>query len=351
MLGLGDALGAPVEFSAERLGWINCLRPFTGSAGPHGPWVTPAPLGTGTDDVRYAWLFMELACRLQGMPTARQLARHFIEVYEDPDAFFPHNQALAREQFAMWEGVSCGYLGRESLQYPGVSPAALATRSVGLNYPTIAGMLALPLAGLLFVGQPERAYSAAYEAAFFDLAYAREATALLAAAQSLAADGVAPSDIVERTLALDPLQLGGYFGEPFVVANLPLLLQKARGKQGPQLAQWLAFELRHFHVFDPYRTLAIAFSALLAHCDDPLGALQVAVNQADLDGAGGWQRYADVDCYASIAGGLLGAVYGTDPVPSESARQVIESNRIVYGFDLEESAERFAALAVTAASN
>ena len=89
----------------------------------------------------------------------------------------------------------------------------------------------------------------------------------------------------------------------------------------------------------------------MAHGDDPLGALQVAVNQADLDGAGGWRRYADVDCYASIAGGLLGAVYGTDPVPSESARQVIESNRIVYGFDLEESAARFAALAVTAASN
>jgi hypothetical protein len=38
-------------------------------------------------------------------------------------------------------------------------------------------------------------------------------------------------------------------------------------------------------------------------------------------------------------------------VPSESARQVIESNRVVYGFDLEESAARFAALAVTAASN
>ncbi len=341
---LGDALGAPFEFSAQRVEWIDRLQPFTGRVGPHGPWVSPAPAGTGTDDVRYAWLFMDLAHEVRGMPTAAALAQHLIDLHERPGDVFPNHAPLARAQFAMWEGVSRGYLGQPSPLYPGVSPSALATRSVGLNYPTIAGMLAMPFAGLLSIGQPERAYCAAYEAAFFDVGYAREATALLAAAQSLAAAGVAPGALVERVLALDPLQLGGYFGPPFVVEHLPPLLERARGKRGAALADYLSFELRHMGVFDPYRALAVAFCALLAHADEPLCALQVAANQGDLDAGGRWRRYADIDCYASITGSLIGAVCGAAELPSDVVQQVIDANRTVYGIDLEARAARFARL-------
>lgn len=346
---LGDALGAPFEFGSERVEWIDRLHPFTGRVGPHGPWLSPAPVGTGTDDVRYAWLFVALACRLKGMPTAAALAQHFIDLHDRPGDFFPGHPPLARAQFAMWEGVSRGYLGQSSPLYPGVSPGALATRSVGLNYPTIAGMLAMPFAGLLSIGQPERAYCAAYEAAFFDVGYAREATALLAAAQSLAVAGVAPGALVERVLALDPLQLGGYFGPPFVVGHLPSLLERAGGKRGAALAQFLSFELRHVGVFDPYRALAVAFCALLAHADEPLCALQVAANQADLDAEGHWRRYADIDCYGSIAGSLVGAVCGAAALPADAVQQVIDANRRVYGIDIEESAARFARLVEDAA--
>ncbi len=341
---LGDGLGAPFEFSAQRVEWIDRLHPFVGPLGPHGPWISPAPVGTGTDDVRYAWLFMELACKVRGMPTAGALAQHLIDLHNRPSDFFPDDPSLARAQFSMWEGVSRGYLDQPSPLYPGVSPSALATRSVGLNYPTIAGMLALPFAGLLFVGQPERAYCAAYEAAFFDVGYAREATALLAAAQSLAAAGAAPDVLVERVLALDPLQLGGYFGPPFVVEHLPTLLRRACGKRGVALAEFLSFELRHVGVFDPYRALAIAFCALLAHADEPLCALQIAANQGDLDAEGHWRRYADIDCYASIAGSLVGAACGAAALPPDAVQQVADANRAVYGIDIEESAARFARL-------
>ena len=68
-------------------------------------------------------------------------------------------------------------MGDVSPRYPGVSAEALATSSVGLNYPTMAGLLVLPSLGLLFAGDAE----GAYRAAFFDVGYAREATALLAA--------------------------------------------------------------------------------------------------------------------------------------------------------------------------
>ena len=350
---VGDALGAPFEFAPiQNTGhevnkpniWIDRLCAFTAKEGPHGPWNSPAPIGTGTDDVRYNWLFMELAIELGRAPSDRELARRLLDVYEYPGDFFPGFEVMARGQFEMWEGVSRGRLGETSALSPGIAPAVLATRSVGLNYPTMAGLLAMPAMGLLYPGDPESAYKAAYEAAFFDVAYAREATALMASAQALALGGVGPAELVERVLALDPLQLGGYFGRPYVVDNLPALLQKTQGKKGPELAEDLSYALREFSVFDPYRALAIVFAVLLAHVDEPQRAMQVAVNHYDINEDGAWVRYADIDCYAGIAGSLLGAVYGASAFSDEWFQQVVDSNRLVYGIDIEQCIERFAEL-------
>lgn len=348
---LGDALGAPFEFAAtaaveQRTGekWLAGLYPFIGDKSPHGLWRDETPVGTGTDDVRYNYLFMELAVELRRMPVDRELARRLLDVYERPGDFFPGYNELARGQFEMWEGVSRGLLGEESPLYPGVAPAALATRSVGLNYPTMAGLLALPSVGLLFAGDPERAYRAAYAAAFFDVGYAREATALLAAGQALALVGREPQRLVKEMLALDPLCLGGYFGGPFIGEQLPLLLAKAAGKKGAELAALLSLALRHFSVFDPYRALAIACAALLAHADDPWQALLVAANQGDLDEQGRWRRYADIDCYAGITGALVGACCGDAALPVELLGQVVEANKAVYGFDLEQTIADFTRL-------
>ena len=350
---LGDALGAPFEFAPtdaveRRTGekWLAGLYSFEGEKGPHGVWVDTAPVGTGTDDVRYNYLFMELAVELGRMPSDRELAQRLLDVYERPQDFFPGFAEMAREQFEMWEGASRGLLGQESPRYPGVPAVALATRSVGLNYPTMAGLLALPSVGLLFAGEPERAYRAAYAAAFFDIGYAREATALLAAGQAAALAGTAPDLLVSEILALDPLRLGGVFGGPYVGQQLPLLLEKAEGKKGRELAEFLSLALRHFSVFDPYRALAIACAALLAHADDPWQALLVAANQGDLDDQGKWRRYADIDCYAGITGALVGACCGYEALPAELIVRVVEGNRAVYGFDLEQTIDRFTQLAI-----
>ena len=128
------------------------------------------------------------------------------------------------------------------------------------------------LYGALYAGEPERAYCAAYEAAFFDVAYAREATALLAASQSLALAGIEPREIIERTLALDPLRLGDVLADHLLWITCRLYLRCARGKQGVDLADFLSFELRHLSAFDPYRHSLLLF-ALLAHADEPIRAL------------------------------------------------------------------------------
>ena len=91
--------------------WLGRLHPFVGKKGPHGIWADQAPAGTGTDDVRYNYLFMELAVELGRMPVAREVARRLLDVYERPKDFFPGSAELAREQFELWEGVSRGWSG------------------------------------------------------------------------------------------------------------------------------------------------------------------------------------------------------------------------------------------------
>ena len=107
---LGDALGAPFEFAEpdaveKKTGekWIDDLHAFKGHVGPHGVWRGGTPAGTGTDDVRYNWLFMELAIELGRVPDGREVARRFLDVFERPGDFFAGYDELARGQFEMWE--------------------------------------------------------------------------------------------------------------------------------------------------------------------------------------------------------------------------------------------------------
>ncbi len=347
---LGDAIGAPFEFKAvdeivERTGrrWIGALHPSAGQASPHGLWRDRVPAGTGTDDTRYSWVFIELTTRLGHLPAAGELAAHFLRIYERPEEFFPGYPELAREQFEMLEGVSRGCLGQTSPLHPGIAPELLCQRSVGLNYPTMAGLISLNAAGLLFPGRPEEAYESVYLADFYDVAYAREATALLAAAVSLAVGGgVDVEELIERVPAMEPLQLGGYFGGPFVKEELPPLLESVPDlSTDRELADFLSRKLSRFGVFDPFKAVAIAFAAVRAAAKDPLRAILIAANHYEIDDRGEPTRYQDIDCYATITGALAGAIYGVEAFPADLLNQVVASNREIYGFDLEQSVARF----------
>jgi ADP-ribosylglycohydrolase len=83
---LGDAIGGPFEFGPlDRVprvtggDWIDGLYPYGPEMGaPHGVWVPSAlegrgaPAGTGTDDTRLNWLYLELATELGHAPSAGQ---------------------------------------------------------------------------------------------------------------------------------------------------------------------------------------------------------------------------------------------------------------------------------------
>ena len=347
---LGDALGAPFEFRPFEyvhniIGkpWINGLYPFDGTATPHGIWKDSAPAGTGTDDTRYNWLFLELAAHLGRMPSAKEVARRFIDIYRDPKSVFPSHPDHARKQFETWEGVCCGQLGQKSEQHPTIPPAVLRERSVGLNYPTLIGLITLTSAGLAFPGRPEQAYAAAYETDFFDIGYARESVSLLAAAVSLAVVGnIEPKDIFDQILGIDPFDLGGVFGGPFVKEKLPSFLASIpRSCSDEELAEHLSRALRNYHVFDPFKTLATAFSSVLSRPTDPLRAIIIALNHRGVADDGKLAGYQDIDCYGGVTGALAGAIAGAEAFPSEMVDRIIASNRAMYGFDLDSTIEKF----------
>jgi ADP-ribosylglycohydrolase len=346
---LGDAIGAPFEFrlpmdQVSRAGspWIDALHPFTGEVGPHGIWRSPAPPGTGTDDTRYNWLFLELAAELRRMPSAKELAGRFLEVHERPASFFPEHPELATSQFEAWEGVCQGQLGQKSSVHPGVPPDILRDRSIGLNFPTLMGLITCTSAGLLFPGRPADAYRAAFMTDFVDLGYARECVAILASAISMAVTGRADvDDILEAALDLDPFDLGGPFGEPFARDSLRAFLQVGRDCSTPEdLAESLSRDLARLHPFDPVRTLAIAFAATSAAPTDTLTAILIAANHRAVDEAGNLGGFLDVDCYATVAGALSGAMTGTGTLPLTMLADVVRGNTEVYGFDLLESIDR-----------
>jgi hypothetical protein len=350
-LALGDAAGAPFEFApvesvAARLGgpWIDDLYTFEGQPGAHGVWRSPAPAGTGTDDTRYSWLFLELASGLERMPAARELARRLLWVYGRPGDVFPTAPELAQGQFELWEPASRGLLGQESSLCPGVPPDVLRDRSLGLNYPTLIGLIVLTAAGLLFPGRPAEAYRAAFRTDFLDVGYGREAVGVLAAAVSLAVAGECEPDAAIRQAAeVDPFCLGGPFGGPFVREHLgPFLDALPLQADDRELAENLSRRLAAYRPFDPFKTIAIAFSAVLSRPTDPWAAILMAANTRGVDADGDLGSYQDIDCYACVTGALAGAIAGAGAFPPHLLDAVVESNREVYGIDLRATTERLA---------
>lgn len=353
---LGDAVGGPFEFlTAEQAReiagslWIDRLYPYKAATGPHGVWQVPSlnselpPAGTGTDDTRYNWLFLQLAIEKGKIPDASEFAKKYIKVFNHPDSVFKGHRELVKKQFEHWEGVCHGYLNKPSKLFPDLSGDTLLARSLGLNFPVLSGLITLTSAGLLFPGKPEKAYKSAFHLAFFDIGYAKEAVAILAASISIAiSQDINPENLFKEIILLDPFHLGGEFSGPFIISSLKKYYNAlAKSKTDKETAQTLSSTLRHFHVFDPFKTLAIAFFSIIAANADPIRSILIAVNHINKDKYENSMRYQDVDCYACITGAIAGAIVGIEAFPKKMIDQVVKSNKLVYGIDLKSTIKEF----------
>lgn len=340
---IGDSIGGAFEFQdadfiRRRIGsdWIDDMYPYEDvSPNPHYIWTGDAPAGTGTDDTRYNHTFIESVLRQGRGITSRDLAMAIIERHDVPENFYPHTTEMARENFADWNGVCHGHLAKESPLHPGVPPEVLANTGLRMDFPTLVGMLMLASSGLLHIENPEEAYRHAYLLDFMDIGYAREAVGLFAAIVSSLAAGEELYPALDSATRLNPFDLGGIFGGPTMIENLPRAKTISRGSADDRdLVLNLARAFAGRHVFDPVEQLSVAVAALYFTNGDARRSILIAANHRIVDEQGELIRFRDNDCTAYFTGALVGSHCGLSGLPADWVENVIESNRKAYGIDL-----------------
>jgi len=342
---IGDAFGAVVEFCfadrVEKLAgkqWVDQFLPFPDDFGTHpvGVWQAAPPRGTGTDDTRNNHIFAECVVRNGGKINSQRLAMEYVERYRDRAVFYPNYDELAEQHMRHMYERSCAYLGMREL--PSGRPAWVVS-SQGNSFPTLWGLISLAFAGLLYRGEPEKAYVKAFELSFVDLGYARDATAMMAAMVSAALGGdVSGKEMVKLALEIDPFD----FRRRIMVDELRKFLQLAdEADSDHALVDAIAKEVTHRHAFDPIDVLGQPAAAVY-YCDgDPVRSIVMATNDRDLDESGGLKQLRDVDCTAGVAGALTGALHGAQAFPEDWVADVLKANQEVYGIDIEGNARRF----------
>ncbi len=341
---IGDSFGAVIEFAdSNRVQkitgktWVDQFLPYAADHSPHpwGVWEPAAARGTGTDDTRINEVFVECVIRNQGFINPQFLAIEYIERYRDRDKFYPRHQALAEEHLSWFLARGCERLGMSQL--PSGKPIEINKK------PSLMGLISLAPAGLLFCGEPEKAYRKAHELDIVDVDYAVDATAIMAAMISEALGGkTSAQEMVRLGLRLDPLHYGE--NRP-MVQSLSKFIQIADEATSDQdLIQRLAPKVKDLGVFDPRDALGVAVAALYFSDGDPVRTIVIAANNRDVDRKGNLKKLRDVDCSASIAGALVGALQGVEAFPSDWVRDTVEANKKVYDIDLEVNANRFCAV-------
>jgi len=352
MLGnaIGDAFGGAVEFkSAQRIReltggtWVDEFLPYPQDHDTHplGIWLAAAPRGTGTDDTRNNHLLVDCVVRNGGFVNSQLLAMEYIARYRERAGLRPEYQDLAEQHYRWGFERACVHLGMRDFP-PGVQAAAPYAQAN--RFPTLMGLISLAFAGLLYAGEPEKAYLKAIELDFQDMGYALDATGMMAAMVSAAlGGGLGGRELVRVGLETDPLGFGRpEAGHRTLVDRLAELLRIAEAAESEQsLIDALARAVGPLHPYDPVDVLGVPLAAIHYTDGDPVRTIVIAANDRDIDAHGELSRLRDVDCTGSVAGAIVGALRGAEAFPKDWVADTIAANKQVYDIDIEARAAQF----------
>jgi ADP-ribosylglycohydrolase len=359
---IGDAMGAPTEMwhrSAIRPQWgyVDTFTDVIRNADPEGTWEDNLPPGGTTDDTRWKMLTGQYLCA----PTthrdslnARDFARFIMDTYlrEQQQArqttdFDPEpleHQLRHATWLQEWAKVAKPYADNNLDGY-----AEAVARFYGGDI-TCGGMLYAPVLGAFFPANPAKAYSEAFRLGFFDIGYARDITGLTAAMVSEAMrPGVAYDRITHVCRTIDPKRYTNsrligrrsmwHFTDAKAISyaahqietpdpTLPRALRRTKRD-----ALYLTRLNKAYALLDEKRQ-DVAFHAGEIHLLN-LTALEFSEGdfQKALEFVVNYGR--DNDTVASVTGAVLGAWHGFKQLPPGLARQALEVNQRVLGFDLE----------------
>lgn len=373
---LGDALGGPIEFQARdaiqrladppklwrdeevldaparratagrlRLRSYTDLRPQPES---YGQWNVNSVPGTITDDTRHKLVLLlglREAERTARWPfTVAQLAQTYLD-WPKTDAVVGRTgyEALAADWLEEWQFGARWVLGERDLA------KALPPERMWQGLPTCCGQMTLLPVAAIYAGEPERAYRAAYDLAFFDNGFGKDMNAALVAGLAVAlvtpVEAAAPAKAWEMILSAvretDPFRHGKIrWSERAVHRWLDLALKFVREADGRPARLFAALEKEFAQTtkWEAQVPFVVTFACLAIAEYDPLAALQLSME---------WGH--DSDSYAQLTGAFIGALHGPRLFPADWREAVTRRLQADHGVDLEAESRRLTRLRERAA--
>lgn len=358
---IGDAMGASTEMWAREdirrtYGYITSLTPAVRYQSPEGTWEHNLQAGATTDDTR--WKALMGGYLSSGNPTPEAFAT-FISTYykaavdqlptkaaqSDPDLLDAPLEQV--DWIREWARVALAY-------QEGPEAYALARDRFYGGEMSCAGMLYTPVFGLQ-ADSPEAAYQTAYAHTLFDLGYARDISALVAAMTRTALQTRDMDSLLNTAVFVDPLRfqdsrlvgrisLAQALAARDFVRRARLLPPLAAGALQDSIARMVPSGYpgdtdAWFRQETIYNMLEKEQMATPFHAGEIWQILIAALEfgQGDFTQTMAFiVNYGrDNDTVAAVAGMILGAQLGFDGLPEEARQKVLEVNRTHLGIDLE----------------
>ncbi len=305
---IGDAMGGAVEGLdyreiAARWGRVESFLPFQREPSYHGAFSTSP--GTYTDDTRLRLLLCRVILEVGDLPTRGELARGIATAY---DAATTDLERGFLEEYAL-KAVH----GAEKLIFAGEP----TNGAIMMNSPV----------GLLCAGAPGEAFQAAYDLAFLTDGYAKHSAAAMAAAVAEAMRPAASVDSIVsatlQTLTAHRDRLEGplwraspkrYSPNERAIESAVTIARRRRDVFALPADLYEAVE-RGPLFSEASQTLAVALAMFVAAGGDLRLTVLGCVNYG-----------RDNDSYASVAGGLAGALHGASAIPPEWIPPIVAAN-------------------------
>lgn len=340
---IGDAMGAPTEMWSRgaiklEYGEVSGLDSMVREPSPEGTWKYNLPAGGTTDDTRwkaltYSYLTKSKTQELAPKEFMQALVDQYLQDLQnykkiesfDPEPFEENTRKVAWLQ--EWAKVAKPYTEENFLEYHDALSKFYGGEMV------CAGLLYAPAIGVFYPEDPERAYNEMYKISLFDVGYARDISGLAAAMTSAGMKKDAkPNDLLATLRNIDPK---GFFISRLVGRTSYRILQTAlninqEAKRLPLEEQrQRAFEMLDDHLQDmPFHAGEIhlqVITAMLFSDFDFAKTLTFLVNYG-----------RDNDTTAAVAGGILGAYYGYEKLPTDMKSKVMKVGKEELGIDMVE---------------
>jgi ADP-ribosylglycohydrolase len=361
---LGDALGGPIEFQGhaeiqaspdppklwtdtnniindaelkaarERI-YFREYKYVLPHVQPYGCWTENAPPGTVTDDSRHKIILMYClrnALKKKQWPVSEKtLAK----------AYLDWSKSKLIKTHPGYDTLCPQWLGES---YKSIS-WIMGNRKIGEAYPvermwnalpTCYGQMALTPVAALYPGEPEKAYLAAYNTAWFDIGFAKDMVAASVAGISVALtldpDKMTHEQLWEKVFeAMKKTDPYDYLKVPWCERQVQrwlslsdLYVQQANGSPA-KLFTLLDKEFMYTTKWEAQVPFLVVFSILKICKYDPLAAMQLSIE---------WGN--DHDTYPQFLGAYVGAMYGPDIFKKDMRETVTKRLQLDYDESVDE---------------